>query len=160
MPVLRLFRDGSLLEYGRGHFDAHQVYHSRPNALSCPARTEDTLSRLGQLGQLYCPHGIYADFVVIYNRTKHSISPHIFDLIHYMARGYGTDALELEVLLAILYAEMVVAEAARRNRLKRRLKRLGVHYVLLEGYSGTAAASACQVDAWLLLDDACRERGF
>jgi hypothetical protein len=160
MPLLRLFRDGSLLEYGRGHFDARQVYHSRPNALSHPAKTEDTLSRLGQLGQLYCPHAIYADFVVVYNRTTHSISPHIFDLIHHMARGYATDALEIEVLFAILWAEMVVAEAARRDRLKRRIKRLGVHYVLLEGYSGVSAAAACQSNSWLLLDSACRERGF
>jgi hypothetical protein len=160
MPVLRLFRDGSILEYGKGHFDARQVYHSRPNMLRRPATDADTLSRLGQLTLSAYPNDIYADFVVVYNRVTGPVAAHIFDLIHHMARGYGERALELEVIFAILYAEMVVAEAARRDRLKKRPKRLGVHYVLLDGLSGADAAAACRASPWQLVDSACRERGF
>lgn len=149
-----------MLEYGRGRFDARQVYHTRPNTLRRPATDVDTLSRLEQLASSASPHAIYADFVVIYNRATGPISAHTFDLIHHMARGYGERALELEVLFATLYAEMVVAEAARRDRLKKRPKRLGVHYVLLEGLSGEVAAQACQASSWQLVDAACRERGF
>ncbi|RRR65620.1 MAG: hypothetical protein EI684_22615 [Candidatus Viridilinea halotolerans] len=160
MSILRLFRDGSILEYGRGHFDAQQVYHSRPNALSLPAQDSDILSRVKVLAQSAAPQTIYADFVVIYNRTSRKLLPANFDLIHYMAPSYNEHALEFEIIFAILYAKMVTAEMLRRNPLKRRSKRLGVHLVLFDDYTGTAAAKACQSEAWSELDAACRERGF
>lgn len=160
MPILRLFRDGSLLEYGRGHFDARQVYHSRPNALSRPAQDSDIFSRLKALGQVEVPSAIYADFIVVYNRTSRKLISANFDLINYMARSYGDHALEFEVIFSILYAKMVAAESIRRDPLKRRIKRLGVHFVLFDGYCGETAAKACQKQSWQELDAACKERGF
>ncbi|WP_124681968.1 DUF7004 family protein [Candidatus Viridilinea mediisalina] len=160
MPVLRLFRDGSILEYGRGHFDARQVYHSHPNALSRPAQDSDIFNRLKILSQKEIPGTIYNDFVVIYNRTSHKLISSNFDLIHCMSHSYGEHALEFEIVFSILYAKMVAAETIRRDPLKRRVKRLGVHLVLFDNYSGEMASKACQKQPWQELDAACNERGF
>ncbi|PDW02087.1 hypothetical protein CJ255_15680 [Candidatus Viridilinea mediisalina] len=77
-----------------------------------------------------------------------------------MSHSYGEHALEFEIVFSILYAKMVAAETIRRDPLKRRVKRLGVHLVLFDNYSGEMASKACQKQPWQELDAACNERGF
>lgn len=53
----------------------------------------------------------------------------------------GDDSLEADMLLSILYARMVAEGSKERARLKKRVKRLGVHQVLIEGVAPEAAAT-------------------
>lgn len=161
MPILRLFHDGSRLEFGSGHLDRWSVYLSRPNAARAPAHEDERLDRLEQLAQSHCPRYLYEDYVVIYNRATHTIQPYVFDLIHSIARDYNDHRFEVEVGLALHYAGMVAAEGRHRSRPgMKRQQRLGVHQVLVEGLSARMAATYCWGKHWPQIEAECVARGF
>ncbi|NTU81468.1 MAG: hypothetical protein HGA45_19155 [Chloroflexales bacterium] len=161
MTILRLFRDGSRIEFGKGHLDRCSVYLARPNQAKVPAHEAESLVRLERLAHASSPQGLYNDFIVIYNRATHEPQPYVFDLIHAIARVYGEHSFEVEVALALLYAEMVAIERRHRSRPGvKRHRRLGVHQVLVEGYSAQAAVAFSKGKATEHVVAACAARGF
>lgn len=161
MTTLRLFRDGSRLEFGKGHLDQWSVYLAHPHQGRAMANDQEGLARLERLALAYSPRTLYDDFIVIYNRTTHEPQPYVFDLIHTMARVYSERDFEVEVAMAMLYAVMVSRE--RRHRScpgKKRHQRLAVHQLLVEGYSAQAAIAFSSGKADEQLADACEARGF
>lgn len=161
MTILRLFRDGSRLEFGKGHLDRWSVYLGRPHQGRTLASEEDSLARLERLTFVYNPRSLYDDFIVIYNRTTHEPQPYVFDLIHAIARVYTERNFEVELALALLYALMVAHERRQRScpGVKRHL-RLAVHQLLVEGYSAQAAVAFSTDKAPEQLAEACAARGF
>lgn len=161
MTTLRIFRDGSRLEFGKGHLDRCSVYLAHPHQGRSLTSDEESLARLERLALAYSPRVLYDDFIVIYNRTTHEPQPHVFDLIHTMARMYAERNFEAEVALATLYAVMVALE--RRHRScpgVKRNQRLPVHQILVEGYSAQAALAFSSGKAPDQIDEACAVRGF
>src|SRR5690606_2491784 len=75
---------------------------------------------------------LYNDFVDIYNRTNKAIESATLDHIEALSQKYGTDALELEIIFTIIYAGMVAEENKAFTMLGKKIKRLGVHQVLME----------------------------
>lgn len=161
MAGLRLFRDGSRLEFGKGHLDQWTVYLARPHTASVRADDPESLGRLERLALRHCPQTLYDDFIVVYNRATHEVRPYIFDLIHSMGRLYGDQALEYELAMAMGYAGMVALERRHRSRpgVKRQW-RLGVHMVLAEGQGAAAAAAFKRRKTQAELAAACVARGF
>lgn len=64
------------------------------------------------------------------------------------------------MLLSILYAGMIAEENKSRARLKKRVKRLGLHQLLIEDFTAEAAATFSKGKTWQEIDLACTERGF
>lgn len=161
MTILRLFRDGSRLEFGKGHLDQWTVYLARPHAAKVAADEAESLARLERLAAAQGPQLLYADFIVIYHRCNYQIQPYMFDLIHAMGRSYGERDLEVEVAFSMAYAGMVALERRHRSRpgVKRR-RRLGVHMLLVEGRGAAAAAALGRAMSWDELAAACAARGF
>lgn len=161
MAILRLFRDGSRLELGKGHLDQWSVYLARPHAPKAPVSTGEWLGRLERLAPAHGGGALYADLTVVYNRVSHEFQPYVFDLIHGMARSYGAQSLEAEVALAIGYASMVALEKRHRSRpgVKRQL-RLAAHLVLAEGWAAAAAAACCNGKTPAEIAAECAARGF
>jgi hypothetical protein len=71
--------------------------------------------------------------VVIFNRTTSEINPCIFPLINQISQFYKNDSLEMEIWFNVLYAGMVAEENKENAVLKKRIKRLGMHQVLIDG---------------------------
>ncbi|HMQ30847.1 MAG TPA: hypothetical protein PKD53_08965 [Chloroflexaceae bacterium] len=161
MAGLRLFRDGSRLEFGKGHLTQWDVYLARPNAATILADDAESLGRLERLAVAHNPRTLYDDFVMVYNRATHEVRPHVFDLIHGMGQLYGEHGLEFELAMAITYAGMVALERRHRSRpgVKRQW-RLGVHLVLAEGQGAGAAVAFKRRKPWVELVAACAARGF
>jgi hypothetical protein len=161
MSALRLFRDGSRLEFGKGHLDQWSVYLVRPHQAKVAATEVEGLTWLAELAPRHGPRALYEDFTVVYNRTNHQLQPYVFDLIHGIARAYDRQSLKAEVALAVAYAGMVASERRHRSRpgSKRQL-RLGVHLVLIEGQQASAAAALLKAQPWARIDAACAARGF
>lgn len=161
MAILRLFRDGSRLELGKGHLDQWSVYLARPNTPKAPVPAGEWLGRLEQLVRHHSGGSLYADFTVVYNRVNHQFHPYVFDVIHGMARSYGAQSLDAEVALAMSYAGMVVLEQRHRSRpgVKRQL-RLCAHLVLAEGWAAGAAASFSAGKSAAEIAAECAARGF
>ncbi|MEI8166966.1 MAG: hypothetical protein WCG26_11320 [Chloroflexales bacterium] len=161
MTILRLFRDGTRLEFGKGHLDQWSVYLAHPLRVKTRPDEAESLARIERLTHTHSPQALYADFVVIYNRATHEPQFYVFDLIHAIARVYGELNFEVEVALALLYAEMVALERRHRSRPGvKRHRRLGVHQVLVEGYSAQAAVAFSKHKAPAQVIAACAERGF
>jgi hypothetical protein len=161
MTALRLFRDGSRLEFGKGHLDQWSVYLVRPHEAKVVVTEAQGLTWLAELASRHNPQALYEDFTVIYNRSSHQLQPYIFDLIHAMARAYERQSLTAELALAVAYAGMVAGERRHRSRpgSKRQL-RLAVHLVLVEGQLAPTAAALLKEQPWARIEAACAARGF
>ncbi|NTV99741.1 MAG: hypothetical protein HGA19_00375 [Oscillochloris sp.] len=81
-------------------------------------------------------------------------------MIYYRSKAYGDDDLEVGILLSILYAGMIAEENKRQARLRKRVKRLGVHQVLFEGLAPEEAATFSKVKLWEVIDLECTVRHF
>jgi hypothetical protein len=161
MAILRLFRDGSRLELGKGHLDQWSVYLARPHAPKALAPPSEWLGRLEGLVQCHSGAAVYADFTVVYNRVSHEIKSYVFDLIHVMARSYGVQSLDAEVALAMGYAGMATLEQRHRSRpgVKRHL-RLAAHLLLAEGWTACDAVSFGDGKTPAEIVAECAARGF
>jgi len=160
MPVLiKSFCDGCWLEYDHGKFDAWCIYLANPNGRYAP-RDVDYFSRLYALGETYGHARIYADFVKIYAVTTAELKHPILQGIERLASAYGADTLEIEKLLTILYAGMVAEENKDKAVLKKRIKRLGMHQVLVDKLAPEVAAHFSRGKPWRTLDQECLARGF
>lgn len=160
MAITRTFSDGSFLEFDSGKFDAWCVYLTRPNQERYAPRDEIYFYDLLQFGNKHGARNIYDDFISIYDKAQIDIDQSVFDHIHCISQKYGEDALEIEIIYAILYMGMVAENNKRNAILKKRVKRLGVHQVLIERFTPETAANFSKGKKWQDLDSYCRERGF
>jgi hypothetical protein len=115
---------------------------------------------LREMGKKYGSKKIYNDFVKIYDKTSSDIDKNVLDFIDNISKKYDDDKLKMNILFTILYAGMVAEENKERAILKKRIKRLGMHQILLENMMSTQAASYSKRKEWYILDDECKERGF
>lgn len=160
MMILRTFGDGSVLEFGAGRFDQWCVYLTRPGGVRYPPRDPEYFAQLQSLAVKYGADKLYTDFLAIYYRTTRDVSPHVFEMIYHMAWAYADDVLEVDILLSLLYAGMIAEENKRRARLRKRVKRLGVHQLLIEGLSAEEAATFSKGKPWKMIDFECTVRHF
>ncbi|MFB3852854.1 MAG: hypothetical protein ACE148_03405 [Vicinamibacterales bacterium] len=160
MPVLKTFADGSVLEYARGAFDDHCVYLTRPGTPRHPPRDTQYFATLSQLAAQHGVERVYADFQALYDGTTSEVQDSVFERIHQLAQHYGKDALEVEVLFSVLYVAMVAEERRAFTKLGKRVKRLGVHQLLIEGFEVNAAANFSRKMRWREIAAECERRGF
>ena len=74
--------------------------------------------------------------------------------------NYGIHALKFAKVFSILYMGMVAEENKRFTRLGKRIKRLGMHMLLVERQDVDYAANFMRNMKWREIDVMCRERGF
>ncbi len=156
---IKAFADGSQLEFDHGHFDAWCIYLRQGQHRYAPKDSE-YFQRLKDLSQIHGSQQIYADFVQIYQVTKAQLNPKILAGITRLAQPYGKDAEEMDKLLTLLYAGMVAEENKTKAILKKRIKRLGLHQVLLDNIPPAIAAHYSRGKSWRVLDKECQQRGF
>ncbi|NTW02448.1 MAG: hypothetical protein HGA19_14405, partial [Oscillochloris sp.] len=152
MSLLRTFSDGSTLEFGVGRFDDWCIYLARAGKSRYPPRDIDYFAQIQSLAARYGAEMVYADFLTIYHRTTKHMSPHVFEIIYHMAHAYSDDVLEADILFSVLYASMIAEENKHRARLRKRVKRLGVHQILFEGVSPIEAATFSKGKTWDVID--------
>jgi hypothetical protein len=66
----------------------------------------------------------------------------------------------VENIFGILYAGMIAEEQKDKKILGKRIKRLGVHQVLVELVDPKIAANYSRGKRWSDLDIECKQRGF
>lgn len=157
---IRTFQDGSFLEYDKGSFDSWCVYFTKASGERKPPRDMDYFAQLKELASRYGASRVYDDYVHIYDRTGKKISEAVFSEIHILAEYYGKDALQVEVLLSILYMTMIAEERKEYTRLGKRIKRLGVYQLLMEGKSIRESANFTRGMGWRDIAALCEARGF
>lgn len=148
MAAVVTFSDGSFLEFAKGRFDDWCIYLTRPGQKSYAPRDEIYFAELLQYGNKYGARMIYDDFLSIYDRTDLLLKEDVFQHIHSISQKFDDDSLEIEIIYAILYMGMVAENNKKFTVLKKRVKRLGVHQVLIDGISPQEAANFSKKDLW------------
>lgn len=154
------FTNGGFIEFDSGCFDGWCVFVTRPGKKRFAPTDVEYFTRLKEIGEKIGPQKIYDDFVVIYNRTSKNIDPKVFDLILALSKFYDEDAEEMEQWFNVLYAGMIAEENKEGAILKKRIKRLGIHQVLMEGISPGKAAVYSKGKKWRELNEIMKIKGF
>lgn len=157
---LNTFSNGGFIEFDTGKFDDWCVYITGPDEIRHAPSDVFYFSRLKKLGRKYGFQKIYDDFVVVFNRTSSEINPDIFQLISILSRNYRKDAQEFETWFNVLYAGMVAEENKENAILKKRIKRLGMHQLLIDGLEPETAANFSKGIKWPELNRLMKAKGF
>lgn len=158
--LIHEYADGSRLEFGRGKFDDWCVFFTRPGEEPVAPLDRDYFADLRQLASRQGNLKLYDDFGQIFACVGKKVDPAVIAMIRRLAPSYRRDAGEAERLLTILYAGMIAEENKANAKLGKRIKRLGVHQVLVEGLPPEVAADFSKGRPWQELDVECQRRGF
>ena len=109
---------------------------------------------------MYGADRIYRDFISIYDRTGKEVAPDVLTFIDEVADSYGAMRLRSSQMYTILYLGMVAEERKAGSRLGKRIKRLGVHKLLVEKQSVSNAANFMRGMRWREIDALGMTRGF
>jgi len=150
----------NIVEFDKGSFDDWCVYLTWRGQARYAPRDNEYFHRLQQLGNLHGHKKMYDDFVKYYTLTSKSIDATVLNLVTEIANGYGNDAEETDIWFTVIYAGMVAEENKAFTKLKKRIKRLGMHQVLIEGLNADDAANFSKGKKWYELDGLMKERGF
>jgi len=154
------FSNGGFIEFDSGCFDGWCVFVTTFGSKRFAPTDVQYFARIKKISEKFGPQKVYDDFVVIYNRTTKNVDPKVFDLILVLSRFYDEDAAEMEMWLNVLYAGMIAEENKENAILKKRIKRLGMHQVLIDGISPEKAAIFSKGKKWKELDEIMRLKGF
>jgi hypothetical protein len=157
---LNSFSNGGFIEFDSGCFDDWCVFVTLPGKERFAPTDVHYFTRLKLLGEKFGPQKIYDDFVVIYNRTSKNVDSKVFELIAVLSRFYNSDGVEMELWMNVIYAGMIAEENKENAILKKRIKRLGVHQVLIDNISPEKAAVFSKGKKWKELDEIMRMKGF
>jgi len=159
--IVKTFADGSYLEYAQGSFDGWCVYMVDPKAhFRRPPRDTHYFDFLKLQAETFGKTKIYSDFVMLYEKTGREIDDGVLAFIDELARSYGDMNLRFSQIFTILYMGMVAEERKAGTRLGKRIKRLGVHKLLIEDQSVSDSANFMRGMRWRDIDLLCRQRGF
>lgn len=158
--IIKRFPDGSFLEYDRGGFDDWCVYLTNSFGVRHPPRDIDYFSNLKRLTNQYGVEKVYGDYVQIYNLTGKQVRKQDLDNISRLAASYGTNALQVDTIFSILYMAMIAEERKAGTRLGKRIKRLGIHKLLVENTSVYDSANFMRGMRWKEIAKLCEARGF
>jgi len=161
MPTLiKNVRNRNIVEFDTGSFDNWCVYLTRPGQTRYAPADREYFSKLKLLGDIHGYKKIYNDYVAFYTQTNSSIDINVLDLITGLTNAYGTDAEEMDIWFSVIYAGMVAEENKAHAKLKKRIKRLGMHQVLIEGLDAGYAANFSRGKKSEELDVLMKEKGF
>jgi hypothetical protein len=152
--------DGSIIEFDKGKFDEWCVYLKRPNQLRYAPKDLEYFSILKKLGSIYGNDKIYNDFVKFYNLTSCKIDNAIINIIIEISQFYNQYKIEICIWFTVIYAGMIAEENKTKAILKKRIKRLGLHQLLIDDFESEKAANYSRGKNWQELDKICKEKGF
>jgi hypothetical protein len=84
----------------------------------------------------------------------------VLDKIVESSEKYLEKKLVFRKVFTILYATMIAEENKAYSKLGKRIKRLGVHSILVEEMEVAQAANFMRGMGWRKIDELCRARGF
>ena len=152
--------NGGFIEFDSGNFDGWCVFITTPEGKRFAPTDVEYFTQIREISEKFGPQKVYDDFVVIYNRTTKNVEPKVFELILALSRFYVDASTEFELCFNILYAGMIAEENKENAILKKRIKRLGVHQVIIDGVLPEKAAVFSKGKKWKELDEIMKSKGF
>lgn len=144
-PHTFIFKDKEQIFFATGKIDAWCVYRQKPDGKRLAPRDTDYFQDLSLLANKYEPHLVYKFFLTIYEATDKKVQKSVLETIRQQALTLEQDdQLQYgKVMMTIYYA--MVAEENRKPEyqfpLKKKVKKIGIHQILVLGMSSTEAAN-------------------
>ena len=158
--LIKHFSDGSLLEFDQGNFDGWCIFLTRPGRPRFAPKDWQYFTRLQELAAVYGADKTYADFVSVFDRTERALDTELLARISAFSCDYAQHTLRADIVFTLLYAGMLAEENKEHAPLGKRIKRLGVHQVVLEDMRPREAATFSVGRPWQTLAQLCESRGF
>lgn len=155
---IAILLDGTQLVFSQGKFDCWCIYHIR-NGFAHALRDEEVFSLMQKYTGSIQRFRLYKDFLIVFNLVTNNIKCGVVNNITNIAMHYETPH-EVQFILMFLYAGMVAEENKDKAILKKYIKRLGVHQVLVEPMSPYMAANYSRRKKCQELRLECEARGF
>ena len=160
MDILKYFDDGSFVYYGRGKFDDYCVYLKEDGFSARAPRDMEYFQYFIDLMQTYGNQKIYSDFCKIYDETTGFVDDKVLDFITQISKDYDRNSLWVNKWFSVIYLGMVAEERKANAVLKKKIKRLGFHQIMIENYSAYEAANFSKGKKAFVLLKECQKRGF
>ena len=151
----------SRIVFDKGSFDEWCVYIEDSSGSKYAPLDVEYFSELQKISKKYGSSKVYNDFVKIYELTSSEIDNRVLSLIDKIVNTYDIeDRPAIEKWFTVIYAGMIAEENKQGAILKKRIKRLGMYQVLLEGIDPKKAANFSKGKRWTELDILMRQKGF
>lgn len=158
---LKEFTDKSYIKYSTGNFDDLCIYICYSDGTQKAPHDIEYLNYLNNLKINVPAQKLYNDFVSIYNHTSKEIEFTVLvNEIDIIARSYDHYSLIMNKIFSILYLGMLSEENKKNTKLGRRIKRLGIHEVLVNNNPPDYAANFMRGMTWQQIDGICKNYGF
>jgi len=155
MKIVKKFKDGSEIGFGKGRFDDFCVYLDNK-----PPLDVHYFTRLYELKEIYGGSNIYNDFIYIYELVTKKLESAVLEGITYISQKYKDDIIRVDKIFTILYMAMIAEENKVNTKLGKKIKRLGVHQILIENITPNVSANYSKGMKWREIEKECIERGF
>ena len=157
--IQRIDRDTSVV-FDSGKFDDWCVYVKTPIGRKPPLDNE-YFSFFKKLANDFGTERVYGEFVEVYDRVTNAVDRQVLDRIIQLAKNYPSP-LDRDVALnfVVIYAGMIAEKNKKNAILKERIKRLGMHQVLMENMPVDEAANFSRGMKARELDGICKQKGF
>jgi hypothetical protein len=152
--------DKHTVEFDQGKFDRWCVYLTRNGQARYAPLDDEYFSFFKSMASRHGSKKVYDDFVKVYEVTTPSLSATAIKLIKDISASYNNDREEVEIWFSVIYGGMIAEENKAGMILKKRIKRLGMHQVLIENYEPKVAAKFSYGKKWRDLNGLMKERGF
>lgn len=162
MPrLIKNLKNNRKVIFDSGKFDEWCVYVVESDGRRKAPFDVDYFTDLKTLSTQYIGNKVYEDFVSIYVLTTRNIDANVLAEIDKIVSTYKTDhQVIIEQWFTVLYAGMIAEENKQFAILKKRVKRLGMHQVLIDNLSPSIAANFSKGKKWRELDAIMRPKGF
>ena len=160
MEIITRFQDKTYLCYGRGRFDDYCVFYKNSKGKLIPPLDIEYFGQMKRLANKYGTQQVYKDFVNLFNRTGKEKDKKVFRWIRDISKKYGEDAVKVQKTFAILYLSMLAEENKEGSIIGKRIKRLGIHTLLLLNKDVYYSANFMKKMKWRQIDKICKENGF
>ncbi|MGN6531119.1 MAG: DUF7004 family protein [Ginsengibacter sp.] len=147
--------------FDEGRFDNWCVYLVESFGIKTAPFDVTCFSELKEIAKHYSDSKVYHDFVSIYTLTTKEIDPVVLKLIDEIVLTFQeVHQPTIEKWFTVIYAGMIAEENKQHAVLKKRIKRLGMHQVLILGMPPFEAAKFSYGKKWTDLDAIMKPYGF
>lgn len=151
--IVKHLANNKTVVFDRGGFDDWCVYVVEPGGRRKAPYDREYFSELLGISRHYEHGRVYADFVRFYEPTAAVIDQEVLGLIDQLVATYRSEHQKrVEQWFAVIYAGMIAEENKQHAKLKKRIKRLGMYQVLMEGLAPEEAANFSKNRPWRELD--------
>ena len=148
------------LKFGVGKFDEWCVYEIDEKGCGKAPTDIEYFTELKELSKVFEPSKLYEDYIKVYDYANTKCEEKVFYIIKKLSTQYMEYSDQIYRIFCIIYMGMVAEENKKNTKLGKRIKRLGIYYLLIKKYNPYYCANFMRGKNWIEIDELCKEGGF